>query len=179
MARDKKSTSKRAGEAKVRTWPLNVFLIHQDLKDDERILGDLSKLQYVPLRLPDGDPDQLVGARLYYAIRKADKPKWASFFGDLLTEVRLPEITSVPAILLVPVDERLMAAAFSYGSALMESGTFDPTFGLRTALNSIKPGKVRSYDKRTFDALFRQTREQAAQVIKLENFGIDAERGTW
>ena len=176
MAGDKRAASRRTGEVTVRTWPLNVFLIHQDLREDERILGDLSKLKYVPLQLHDGDPDQLVGARLYYAIRQADKPKWASFFGDLLAEVKLPGIISVPAILLVPVDERLMAVAFSYGSALMEPGTFDPTFGLRTALNSIKPGKVRSYDKRTFDALFRQTREQAAQVTKLENFGIDAER---
>lgn len=169
-------TSRRTAEAKVRTWPLNVFLIHQDLREDEKILGDLSKLKHVPLQLPDGDSDQLVGARLYYATRRSDRPKWASFFGGLLAEVSLPEITSVPAILLVPVDERLMAVAFSYGSALMEPGTFDPTFGLRTALNSIKPGKVRSYDKRTFDALFRQTREQAAQATKLENFGIDAER---
>jgi uncharacterized protein (TIGR04141 family) len=176
MASGKKATVRRTSEAKVRTWPVNVFLIHQDLKEDERILGDTSKLAYVSLKLPDGDSDNLVGARLYYATRKSDKPKWASFFGDLLSEVKLPEIISAPAILLVPVDERLMAVAFSYGSALMEPGTFDPMFGLRTALNSIKPGKVRSYDKRTFDALFRQTREQAAQVTKLENFGIDAER---
>jgi uncharacterized protein (TIGR04141 family) len=176
MASDKRATSRRTGETTARTWPLNVFLIHQDLREDKRILGDLSKLKYVPLQLPDGGPDQLVSARLYFAIRQADKPKWASFFGDLLAEAKLPGIISVPAILLVPVAERLMAVAFSYGSALMEPGVFDPTFGLRTALNSIKPGKVRSYDKRTFDALFRQTREQAAQVTKLENFGIDAER---
>lgn len=177
MANDKRATSRRTGEMRVRTWPLTIFLIRQDLKDDERILGDLSRLKPpVSLLLPDGAPDNLVSARLYYTIRTSEKPKWAWFFGSLLDEVKLPTTISAPAILLVPVDERIMVVAFAYGSGLMEPGTFDPTFGLRTALNSIKPGKVRSYDKRTFDALFRQTREQAAQATKLENFGIDAER---
>jgi uncharacterized protein (TIGR04141 family) len=133
-------------------------------------------LNLVQLSLPDGSPDKLVEARLYFTRRSSQRPKWASFFGALLAAIDLPSVASAPAILLVPVDDRLMTVAFSFGSTLLEVGSFDPTFGLRVALNSVKPGKIRSYDKRTFDALFRQTREQAANETKLESFGIDAER---
>jgi uncharacterized protein (TIGR04141 family) len=161
-------------KVKIRTWPLNVLLLRRDLHDDRTILGDLRHLTPVSLSLPDGE--DMVPARLYFTVRFAERPKWASFFGSLLAGITLPALSSAPAILLVPVDDRILAVAFSYGSALLEAGSVDPAFGLRVALNSIKPGKVRSYDKRTFDALFRQTREQAANETKLESFGIDAER---
>jgi uncharacterized protein (TIGR04141 family) len=175
-ARKRTTRTTKTDEGKLRTWSLNVFLIRHDLKADSSILTDLRPLSLVPLALPDGTPENLVVARLYFARRSSQRPKWAVFFGDLLAGVDLPGVASAPAILLVPVDERLMAVAFSFGSALLEAGSFDPTFGLRVALNSVKPGKVRSYDKRTFDALFRQTREQAASETNLESFGIDAER---
>lgn len=88
----------------------------------------------------------------------------------------LPRVSSAPAVLVVPVDNRIFTLSFSRGSSLLQDEAIDPTFGLRTALNSVNPHRVRSYDKRSFDALFRQTREQASNETKLESFGIDAER---
>ncbi len=158
------------------TWQLTVLLVRQDLKTHEEILGNLEPLVCIPMELPDGGANRSVEARLYYERRPFLPPKWASFFGKLLADIELPKVSSAPAALLVPVDERILALVFSYGASLLEPGSTDPTFGLRVALNSINPRRVRSYDKRSFDALFRQTREQAAKETRLENFGIDAER---
>ena len=161
---------------RLKVWPLTILLIRQDLKTDSEILGDLTPLTPIKMSLHDGGPEKLVAARLYYKTTFTKPPKWAEFFGDQIDSEALPPTVSVPAVLLVPVDDRIFALPFAFGSSLIEPGATDPTFGLRAALNSINPEKVRSYDKRSFDALFRQTREQAAKETRLESFGIDAER---
>ena len=157
-----------------RSSKLNVLLIRRDLKDHKDILEDIDALEQISLNLLDGGNS--VPAVLFYKHRSEMLPRWASYLREFLDPMQVPRLSSAPAVLFVPVDDRIFAVVFSHGKSLLETGTYDQTFGLRAALNSINPVKVRSYDKRRFDALFRQTREQASRNAKLEEFGIDAER---
>lgn len=160
--------------AKQSSWQLNVFLIRRDLREAEQIFDDIGSLETREITLQDAT--RRIPAVLYFQPRPLRLPPWASFFQGLFNINELPKVTSIPAVLLVPVDEQILAVAWSYGSGLFKAGSYDPTFGLRVALNSVSRVRVRSYDKRRFDALFRQTREQSAREAKLEDFGIDAER---
>lgn len=58
----------------------------------------------------------------------------------------------------------------------MNADCIEDRFGLRVALNSIGENKVRSIDKRTFDAISRHTREQASREVAAQDFGLDIEQ---
>ena len=152
-----------------------IYLIREEARKPEEILGDLSKLEK-PVAIPLHFQNRVIGGALYFAKRELALPKWTRFFGDLLDGVAIPQVRSLPAVLLVPIEARIFAVTFSHGNSLLEPGVVEPSFGLRVALNCLAPKKTRSFDKKSFDALFRQSREQAAKETSLDEFGIDAER---
>jgi uncharacterized protein (TIGR04141 family) len=162
-------------EDKEKIQQFTIYLIRKEVRKHGEIFGDLSKLEEpvkIPLRFQDGT----LGGTLYFAKRDLTPPKWKNFFGDLLNGIKIPDVRSLPAVLLLPVEERIFAVTFSHGNSLLEPGVVEPSFGLRVALNCLAPGRTRSFDKKSFDALFRQSREQAAKEASLADFGIDAER---
>lgn len=104
-------------------------------------------------------------------------PDWAQYLNDGLEDEELPlRSTSASAVLLVQRQGRLFAVTFGYAWQKIEDAVLDQRFGLRAALNAVRPGAVRSIDRQTFDEIHRQAREQSAYATDLEVFGLDAER---
>ncbi len=110
---------------------------------------------------------------------KGKRPDWTNFFGpvegfDITKKFGLN--SSVSALLLVPSAGRLWALTFGHGRSLLREGIVEDRFGLRTALNSIDPDKVRAIDKETFDSFASQARQQSTADTEFGNFGVNIDR---
>lgn len=77
---------------------------------------------------------------------------------------------------MVTAKGRLYAITFGQGRYLLQSECWEERFGLIVALNTIGENNIRSIDKRTFDAISRQSREQASRETSARDFGLDIER---
>ncbi|MGB7207894.1 MAG: TIGR04141 family sporadically distributed protein [Pyrinomonadaceae bacterium] len=101
-------------------------------------------------------------------------PDWAAFFEQHLTNDFIGESDSPGVVLLLDVDRRTYALTFGQGRHLLLPDCYEEGFGLRVVLNSVN--KVRSIDKKTFDAISGQTRTQAGMNTDVDQFGFDIER---
>ena len=115
----------------------------------------------------------------YYLYAKPTRtkwPSWATFFEPYVEAKFFGRTTSPSAVLLVPVAGRWMAVTFGHGRNLLVAESWEESFGLLVALNSIEEGQIRSIDKKAFDAFALQTREQASRDAATSDFGLDIER---
>jgi uncharacterized protein (TIGR04141 family) len=83
---------------------------------------------------------------------------------------------SASAVLLVPAGGRYLALAFGQGRFLLANDCWEERFGLKVVLNSVNQNSLRSIDKQTFDAVQKQSREQASHNASAFDFGFDIER---
>lgn len=103
-------------------------------------------------------------------------PKWSQVFDGILN-TEIFGLSSAPgAVLLVEAAGRKFAVMFGLGWALLSQEAIEEQFGLRVTLNSIDPGAIKSLDKRSFDAVATQTREQASREIDVGEFGLDVDQ---
>ncbi|HEX3130025.1 MAG TPA: TIGR04141 family sporadically distributed protein [Thermoanaerobaculia bacterium] len=103
-------------------------------------------------------------------------PDWAFFFEGLIDLAAIGKTHSVGALLFVPAAGRWFALAFGTGRYLLLPSTYEERFGLRVALNSVDEDKLRSIDKKTFEAVSLHAREQASEDSGASAFGLDIER---
>jgi uncharacterized protein (TIGR04141 family) len=115
-------------------------------------------------------------ARVYYDQKRGSVPKWVDYLEEG-TETKLKLSTaSISAALIIETSKAIYALTFGYGKFLLPDEIWDDTFGLRVSLNSIKPDKIRSVERQTFDALASQSKTQAAKAGSFEDFGIQVEK---
>ena len=105
------------------------------------------------------------------------QPKWLAFF-DEAPELRLPKLfnASNSAVLFVKRKERLFAVTFGYGRHLLAPGCWEEQFGLRVTLNTVDPLRLRSLDRKTFDAIAAHSRTQTSQAAGVAAFGLKVEQ---
>jgi uncharacterized protein (TIGR04141 family) len=155
-----------------RKYRLSVFLF----KEDCAHLKDALK-QGLPLakyRIKGFSADQMV---LYVKGSKSFLPKWLSFFdGFLAQEVKNVFNSSSSAVLLVKHDKRVFAFTFGYGRGFLNLNLVEDNFGLKVALNSIDPDKMRSVDIKNLDTVVRQSKVQVSQAGTVDNFGFNIDR---
>jgi len=113
---------------------------------------------------------------LYIKQNPRTTPKWLTFFSDTLPEVPRLHNQSNGALLLLKRGRRLFALTFGLGRHLLEPGKSEESFGLRVTLNSVDPARLRSVDRRTFDAISSHTRTQASQEGDVTAFGLNVEQ---
>jgi len=114
---------------------------------------------------------------LYVKTPRSAAPSWLSLFAGYadLHSLRLRN-ASTSAVLMTRRGGRLFAVPFGYGRHLLAPGSWEENFGLRTTLNIVEPEKIRSIDRKRFDAIARQTREQASREGRIDEFGLDIEQ---
>ena len=152
--------------------PLTVFLIRGGVTDPARILRDLNELDHFEVRTSRG----FLGL-LYVRPTVTKTPQWVKLFEGSTEPKRLLIRSSSPAaILIIQQKKNAYALTFGHGRGLLAPGVMDGRFGLRVTLNAINPDKIRSIDRRTFDAISRHTREQVSRDSGVEAFGLDIER---
>ncbi len=137
----------------------------------DKALRNLASLRHLNVR---------VGATrlgdLYIQPPRSHPPGWAGFFKDYLDVAKLGRVSTTAAVFLVDSENRLFVLAFGQGRHLLEPGVWEERFGLRVVLNSIDENKLRSIDKRTFDAISRHTRVQSSREAAAREFGLDIEQ---
>lgn len=66
-----------------------------------------------------------------------------------------------------------MAIVFGYGRAFLAEEHIERNFGLRVALNTINPDKMRSVNASTIEDMVVNTQRQASYKTSQEEFGIN------
>jgi uncharacterized protein (TIGR04141 family) len=151
---------------------LTVFLLKERIKTHDDALRDKTALKTFPLTTSGGSE---IGT-LYVKTPRAHPPRWASFFEDYLDVTQLGRVSSTAAVMLVKTQRRLLALSFGQGRFLLVPDCWEERFGLRVVLNAIQADRLRSLDKRTFDALSTHTRIQGSREGSAPDFGLDIEQ---
>jgi uncharacterized protein (TIGR04141 family) len=151
-----------------RTQPLNVFLL-RDGVDGKEALDDTSGMKCVPVELG------AVTGELWIKPPSRGWPGWVKFLGvgESLPKSWQPQTLS--AVLLVPLaGSRTAAVAFGQGGRfLLDSEKYERGFGLRAALNSVDPDKVRGLSGLTLGGFGMQTERHTAREAPVGAFEHD------
>lgn len=118
-----------------------------------------------------------VEGRLYVKRPIEATPKWCAFIGDA-AEINTENIKnkSNSAVLLVKVEGQVYAFAFGYGRFMLDLAKFEPDFGLKAALNTLRADSLRSVDMFTLDDQAVQKRAQAVRESQIAVFGVDVSK---
>ena len=114
-------------------------------------------------------------------------PSWSGFFGvPELGGLELPEASTVSALVVVRVDGQQGAWAFTFGPTgrfLLRGGAPERGYGLRAALNLIRPTdhndelaeatRIKSVDRKRVSQNTVRTRTQSSSPMELEGFDVD------
>ncbi len=151
---------------------LTIFLVRPGLTDPDKILEDRDGLEHFDIRTSKG----FLGS-LYVRKSVERRPRWLAFFAGALDPRKVPaKSASSAAVLLIQRKKQVYALTFGYGRTLLAPGVVDQRFGLRATLNAIDPDRIRSIDRKTFEAISRHTREQVSRESGIGTFGLDVER---
>lgn len=155
-----------------RTQKLAIYLIKAHAQTSDDAFRSPRELQPVRLKAESG----VIGA-IYTRRSSIGRPKWRSFLekgadGDLshLTSA------SAAAVLIVESAGRLFAVCFGYGNTFLRDDMVERRFGLKVALNSVIPEKIRSVDLQQFDDITTITVAQASRATSQDTFGLDVQR---
>ncbi|MCX5801838.1 MAG: TIGR04141 family sporadically distributed protein [Candidatus Eisenbacteria bacterium] len=151
---------------------LTVLLIKEHLQTCDDALKAPDTLAKYNLRL------DLPFEGAFYVSRPHRKtPPWVQFVREGITDEIAPlENVSSAAVLFVQACSRIFAFTFGYGRNLLKPDCFEMDFGLKVALNTIDPDRLRSLDVRTFEELTVDTRRQTSRDSPLETFALDISR---
>ena len=151
---------------------LTIYLLKPDVKAVRDALRAPDRLKDFKLNTVGGS---LIG-ELFVKPPKPHPPAWAEFFQDHIDPAELGRVSSTSAVFLLKTLDRIFAIAFGQGRYLLVPDSWEERFGLKTVLNSIEPDRLRSLDKRTFDALSTQSRIQSNREGAAPDFGLDIEQ---
>lgn len=107
----------------------------------------------------------------------ANTPAWFDVIKSCVSEeMQCVENKSSRASLFIEVGNRVVVFTFGQGRHLLNPDLVVTDFGLKVALNSIDPEKMRSIDAKTIDERTMNTRRQSSKTSSLETFGLNISR---
>lgn len=115
----------------------------------------------------------LIG-KLFVKVPDEKKPNWAELT-ELITGSPISELAnkSSSAVLVIKTASAMIAFTFGYGRHLLDTRFFVHDFGIKTALNTLQHGSLRSVDLVTLDDQAIQKKSQASRESGVSIFGID------
>lgn len=137
---------------------LTIFLMKDYVSDFRDCLKN-------PLKLTSSEIKEQynIDGRIYYCDSNRKPPKWKVYLNELATEtIDISDNASNKAVLLVRVEERIMAIVFGYGRSFLKEENIERNFGFKVALNSINPKKMRSVNAATIEDMVVNTQRQAS-----------------
>ncbi len=143
--------------ARPKTRTLTVYLLKEGVSTPTRALDSIEGLDSYEVRAGRRKMGTLF-------VRRSDPrpPMWLSFFqGALDRPSRHLLNSSTAAVLLTSASSRRFALTFGHGRHLLKPGSYEENFGLRVTLNAVDPNRIRSVDRKTFDAMSKHTKTQA------------------
>ena len=152
---------------------LTIYLLKDHIKDTSDALRNMSRLKAFTISATGGA--STIG-QLFVKLPRGHPPRWAAFFEGYIDPSELGRVSATSAVMLIRTRTRLLAITFGQGRFLLVPDCWEERFGLRVALNSIEPDKLRSLDKRTFDAISTHSRVQGSREGSAPDFGLDVEQ---
>lgn len=125
---------------------LTIFL----MKDDVADMGDCLKEPYLdstPLKQELG-----LEGKIYYSKSTKNPPRW-KFHLDEFASTKIPMLDNISnkAVMIVKMKQRFLAIVFGHGRSFLKEECIERNFGLRVALNTIDPNKMRSVNAATIE----------------------------
>jgi len=152
---------------------LTVYLLKEQFSKAADAIGHPERSRLFTITASSGA--STVG-HLYVKAPRSHPPRWADFFDGYVDLSELGRVSSTAAVLLVKARGRLLAITFGQGRFIMVPDCWEERFGLRVALNSIPPDRLKSLDKRTFDAISTHSRVQGTREGSAFEFGVDIDQ---
>jgi uncharacterized protein (TIGR04141 family) len=156
---------------KVTNHNLSILL----LKDEIATIEEATRLEGKVKEFIIGSKKNPLGV-LYVKTGIPKPPRWTSFFVDTIADDKIGITSSLSAIFLINSNKRIFAISFGQGRYLLKPDSWEERFGLKVALNCIGQEKIRTINKQTFDAISRQSTEQASKETEARDFGLDIEQ---
>lgn len=146
-------------------WPLTVYLLKPGIKTFRDALHKNSRS--TPLQ----PVSELGAVALKAAAPRA--PNWASRLATLVPAAAALQQQSPGAVLFIESGRRRFALTFGYGRGLLAPEALEHDFGIKTVLNSVDAGRIRSVDSRTLEASPQSMRKQFIDERPLAAFSLD------
>lgn len=137
----------------------------------ERLEGD-DAFRAVPLR------DLPYEAQAYLQADRETEPRWLAMVSPYLDSDDAQGLRNISnsLLLLVKADSRFFAVSYGFGFVALERKRIEQGFGLRTTLNAIDPGKIKSIDVRNIDLVTRQKRTTVNFDSRLDDFELNLDQ---
>lgn len=111
---------------------------------------------------------------IYYCDSNKKIPRWKPYLDELSNEsIDILENASNKAIVLTYIQNRIMAIVFGYGRSFLKEECIERNFGLKVALNTINPNKMRSINAATIEDMVVTTQRQASYSTTQDEFGLN------
>lgn len=150
---------------------LTIFLIKKDADNVDFFLSDRKLLDHHLLK-----KDKTVIGELYVQKDHSKPPGWGKFFSDYVDTRDLGKASSTVGVLVIRLEASWFAITFGQGRFLLKPESWEESFGLLVTLNSVAQDRIKSIDKRTFDALSTHSKVQSSQEAAPQDFGLDVEQ---
>jgi len=138
----------------------------RELKDCLKSPSSLSSAKLKQQYALDGE--------IYYCDSSKKPPRWKPYLDELSSEtISISENASNKAIILVHIQDRIMAVVFGYGRSFLKEEHIERNFGLKVALNIIDPRKMRSINATTIEDMVVTTQRQASYSTTQDEFGLN------
>jgi len=159
-------------EKKTPVQPIRTYLIKSAITKYVDALGKDIECQEFALKRGIG----LTG-RLFLRKPQSSSPKWVKFL-QTGVDADLPKLESWPsaAVLLLKVQDRLVAMVFGMGRYMLRDTAYEADFGILSALNAVSPTELRSADTYHYEAVSVHKRTQTSRTTSISDFAIDPTR---
>jgi uncharacterized protein (TIGR04141 family) len=168
-------SSRVAIDPEVPVQDLTIYLLKDKIKDIAEALRSPHTPGLKKFIVKSTSGASTVG-ELFIRPPKPHPPDWARWFENHVDLTDVGRLSSTAGLFIVKTQGRLFALTFGMGRSLLTPDCWEERFGLRVAVNAVKPDQLRSVDKRTFDALSTHARVQASREGAAPDFGLDVEQ---
>ncbi|WP_261719207.1 DUF6119 family protein [Streptomyces sp. FZ201] len=115
------------------------------------------------------------GCVAYFATKTDGVPPWARSLGNTFPNLRDVKSVSHRLVIFLPVDDRVFAVCFGYGSSSLEWSWIEPNFGLRFASRSYNTFALNEIRSRRIDPSARTQSVQIPNRTAIRDFDIELE----
>ena len=123
-------------EVKIR---FNCFLLEAGFESPEKALRKQYRLgERAALEEYSVSPLAPEGTRAFFGTTAGKLPKWAVALKDYVPAIATIQPQTTRFVLFIPVDDRVFAICFGYGSTALEWSAIEGNFGLRLAARTLK-----------------------------------------
>lgn len=151
------------------TINLTIFLIKDYFETFDECLKSPTFLTASTLK-----PSYGMDGAIYYCDSNKKVPRWKTYLDQLGRDsISISENASNKAIILAKVNDRIMAIVFGYGRSFLKEECIERNFGLKVALNTINPNKMRSVNAATIEDMVVNTQRQASYSTSQDEFGLN------